>query len=49
VGRPQEKSLQAAERNRSGVTAARAEWRVATAGLDPRRLVFLDEAFGTTR
>ena len=42
------KSLRAAERDRPDVAASRAEWAVAAAGLDPRRLVFLDETFGTT-
>lgn len=42
-------SVRAAEQDRPDVAAARAERAVAAAGLDPRRLVFLDETFGTTR
>ncbi len=42
------KAIRAAEQHRPDVAAARAEWKVAAAGLDPRRLVFLDETFGTT-
>ena len=30
------------------MAAQRAEWQVVRTGLDPRRLVFLDETFGTT-
>jgi len=30
------------------VVTARAEWAVAAAGVDPRRLVLPDETFGTT-
>jgi len=44
----EKKSLVAAERARPDVAAARAEWIVFAAGIDPRRLVFLDETFGTT-
>jgi transposase len=42
------KTLHAAERDRPDVAADRAEWDVFAAGIDPRRLVFLDETFGTT-
>ena len=47
--RPRKKTLQAAERDRPDVALQRAEWSVLQAGLDPRRLVFLDETFGTTK
>jgi DDE superfamily endonuclease len=30
------------------VVTARAEWLILSVGIDPRRLVFLDETFGTT-
>lgn len=38
-----------AERDQPAVAAARAERAVASAGLDPGRLVFLNEPFGTTK
>ena len=42
------KTLHAAERDRTDVAADRAIWNVFATGIDPRRLVFLDETFGTT-
>jgi transposase len=39
---PEEKTLRAAERDREDVAQARAGWRGELAGIDPRRLVFLD-------
>jgi transposase len=42
------KSLHAAERNRPDVVLQRAEWTVLATGIDPHRLIFLDETFGTT-
>jgi len=42
------KTLHAAERDRPDVVADRAAWKVFAAGIDPRRLVFLDETFGST-
>ena len=44
----QKKTLRAAERARPDVAVQRAAWDVVRTGLDPRRLVFLDETFGTT-
>src|SRR3954465_9305651 len=37
------KTLRTAERPRPDVLTARAAWQVVRAGIDPRRLVFLDE------
>ena len=52
AARPQEqcekKSNSAAEQSRPDVAADRAVWKVFAADIDPRRLVFLDETFGTT-
>jgi transposase len=45
----EEKALRAAEQDREGVAAARAAWRKELAGIDPRRLVFLDESGIDTR
>jgi len=42
------KTLRASERDRPDVVAQRIDWQVVQTGLDPRRLVFLDETFGTT-
>lgn len=42
------KTLRATERERPDVALARSAWRVVQTGIDPRRLVFLDETFGTT-
>jgi transposase len=47
--RAKEKALRAAERDRADVAAARAEWRAELAGVDPRRLVFVDESGIDTR
>jgi transposase len=44
----EKKSIRAAERDRPDVAAARAEWRAGQAGLDPARLVFVDETWATT-
>lgn len=38
----------ACEQDRPDVAQRRAEWRVAQAGLDPQRLVFLDETWANT-
>ena len=40
--------MRAAEQDRPDVAAGRAEWRATQAGLDPDRLVFLDETWATT-
>jgi transposase len=45
----EEKTLRAAERDREDVAAARAAWRADLAGVDPRRLVFIDESGIDTR
>jgi transposase len=45
----EEKTLRAAEQEREDVAQARAAWRVELAGIDPRRLVFLDESGIDTR
>ena len=47
--RPEEKTLRAAEQDREDVARARAAWRAELAGIDPRRLVFLDESGIDTR
>ena len=46
---PQEKTLRAAEQDRKDVAQARAAWRAELAGLDPTRLIFLDETGIDTR
>ena len=46
---PEGKALRAAEQGREDLAAARAAWRAELAGLDPRRLVFLDEGGIDTR
>jgi transposase len=46
---PEEKTLEAAERDREDVAEARAAWRRDLAGIDPARLVFIDEAGIDTR
>ena len=46
---PQEKTLRAAERDRADVAAERAAWRADLAGIDPGRLVFIDETGIDTR
>lgn len=40
--------MRAAEQDRPDVAAARAWWRVRQVGLDPDRLVFIDETWATT-
>jgi transposase len=45
----EEKTLRAAEQGREDVVQARAAWRAELAGIDPRRLVFLDESGIDTR
>jgi transposase len=40
--------LRAAEQDRPDVAAKRAEWRAGQPGLDPERLVFLDETWAST-
>ena len=45
----QEKTPRAAERDRADVAEARAAWRAELAGVDPRRLVFVDESGIDTR
>jgi transposase len=45
----EEKALRAAEQEREDVAEARARWRAELAGIDPRRLVFLDETGIDTR
>ncbi len=44
----QKKSIHAAEQAREDVAAARKEWRDKQAGLDPGKLIFLDETWTTT-
>jgi transposase len=44
----EKKSVRAAEPDRPDVAAARAEWVARQAGLDPARLVFIDETWATT-
>jgi transposase len=46
---PQEKTLRAAEQEREDVAEARAAWRAELAGVDPHRLVFVDESGIDTR
>jgi transposase len=46
---PEEKTLRAAEQDREDVAQARAGWRAELAGIDPRRLVFLDGSGIDTR
>jgi transposase len=45
----EEKTLEAAERDREDVAEARRAWRAELAGLDPARLVFIDETGIDTR
>jgi hypothetical protein len=45
----EERTLRAAEQDRGDVAAARAAWRADLAGVDPRRLVFVDESGVDTR
>ena len=44
----QEKSRRAAEQDRPELRAERAAWREEFAGIDPSRLVFLDESGAST-
>jgi transposase len=44
----QKKSQRAAEQDRPDVAAARQEWRAGQAGLNPERLVFIDETGAAT-
>jgi transposase len=44
----QKKVLKAAEQHRPDVVVQRAQWRLLQAGLDPARLVFLDETWAKT-
>jgi transposase len=44
----EKKVLRASEQDRGDVAQRRAEWRVQQAGLDPDRLVFLDETWAKT-
>jgi transposase len=46
---PEKKTLHAAEQNRPDIVVDRAAWKILQAGIDPHRLVFLDETFGTTK
>jgi transposase len=46
---PEEKTLRAAEQDRADVAAAREAWRADLAGIDPGRLVFVDETGIDTR
>ncbi len=45
---PLKKSLHAAEQDRPDVAAARKAWRKMQMGLDPRKLVFIDETSAST-
>lgn len=44
----EKKVLRAAEQDRPDVALRRAQWRVRQAGLDPQRLVFIDETWAKT-
>ena len=46
---PQEKTVKAAEQDREDVAEARRAWRAELAGVDPARLVFIDETGIDTR
>src|SRR5215210_3326105 len=46
---PEKKTLRAAEQDRADVADAREAWRADLAGIDPRRLVFVDETGIDTR
>jgi transposase len=46
---PEEKTLRAAEQEREDVAEARRAWRAELAGVDPERLVFVDETGIDTR
>jgi transposase len=45
----QKKTLRAAEQDRPDVAEKRAHWRAWQLGLDPRRLVFIDETWANTK
>ena len=45
----EEKTLEAAERDREDVAEARRAWRAELAGIDPARLIFIDETGIDTR
>src|SRR5206468_2549017 len=45
----EEKTVEAAERDREDVAEARAAWRAGLAGIDPARLIFIDETGIDTR
>jgi hypothetical protein len=47
--RAQEKTVKAAERDREDVAEARRAWRAELAGVDPTRLIFIDETGIDTR
>jgi transposase len=47
--RPEEKTLRAAEQDREDVAEARRAWRAELAGVDPGRLIFVDETGIDTR
>jgi transposase len=47
--RPEEEALRAAEQDREDVAEARRGWRAELAGIDPARLVFVDETGADTR
>lgn len=44
----EKKVLKATEQDRPDVAQKRAEWKVQQAGLDPNRLVFIDETWAKT-
>jgi transposase len=46
---PEEKTVKAAEQDREDVAEARAAWRAELAGVDPARLIFIDETGIDTR
>ena len=45
----QKKSLRAAEQDRADVARAREEWRAGQGGLNPERMVFIDETGASTK
>lgn len=49
MGSASKKTLQAAEQARPDVAEARARWKADQSGLDPRRLVFIDETGANTK
>lgn len=44
----EKKVLRAAEQDRPDIALRRAQWRISQAGLDPQRLVFIDETWAKT-